>query len=166
MNYVTREELRGLTPLGLVVLYVNRANDLGIDEKQVKIDKLVRKQDGNVEATVSPHEDTGWVNGPIVLTIPSVKVEEIYGATASVDYGAIEGKTLSDVLKEADLPPAPPSSVVVEHFDILTESQYLSLSYRLTYANAFFVGDIIVTIENAPNNLDSLRLLNNLFIGN
>ena len=167
MNYVTREELRGLSPKGLVVLYVNRANDLFIEEKQIKIDKAVRKEDGIVEVTVSPDQTTGWVNGPIVVQIPAIQVGEIYAEETSVAFADItEDKVLMDILTAADLPPCPPSSVEVAYYDILADGPDMVIGYRLKYTNAFFVGETVVAITGAPNNLDTLRLLNQFFIGN
>lgn len=166
MSYVTRDELRGLTPLGLVVLFVNRANDLGIKENQIKIDKAIRGVDGNVSVTVSPTDITGWVNGPIEVIIPPVDVVAVYGGEVRINYEAIGEKPLTEVLAEADFPPCPPASIEVDWFNILAEGPHLDIAYRFKYTNAFFIGELVVEVDNAPNNLDSLRILNNLFIGN
>lgn len=166
MSYVTRDELRGLSPRGLIVLYVNRVNDLGVTEGQIKLTKLTRLEDGTVEAIVEPDQSTGWNNGPIILKVPSVNVEEVYGQSVDIDFLSIGSKVRDEVLNDADLPPAPPATVEVAEFDILNEGPHLSISYRLTYSNAFFTGSVVAVITNAPNNLDTLRILNNLFIGN
>lgn len=165
MATVTRAELQGLAPIDLIVLYLNRINDLDVQKEQVKLDHVSRLEDGTVEATVSPALGSTWVNGPIKILISPINVPDVYTGENLVDFTTIEGKDLFTVLKEANLPPAPPSSVAVEEFDILAEGPHLVISYRLKYTNAFFVGELVVGVKNAPNDLDSLRVLNNLFLG-
>jgi hypothetical protein len=160
---ISRDELRGISFLQLICLYVNRAGDLAIEPKQIKLDSVTRLEGGNVRVKISPERITGWTNGPIEVIIPPVEVDKVYDETV-IDWQDIQGKTLEEVLKIAALPPPLPTRVEVEEYDMLYPGAELKLKYRLTYTNAFFVGETIVRISGAPNNLDSLAVLNTLFI--
>lgn len=164
MVSVTRAELKGISVIELIVLYLNRLNDMELEKEQIKLLKVTRKEDGNVEVIIGPAEGTGWQNGPITFLAPPVQVGEVYAEAVELDYGIVGEKTLTQILEELDMPPCPPSTVAVEHFDFLAGGPYLDLSYKLSYTNAFFVGDVVVKVNNAPNSLDSLRILNQLFL--
>lgn len=164
MSTVTRAELRGISVGDLIVLHLNRAGDLNIVKEQIKLKTATKLEDGNVQCVLEPAVGTNWDNGPITVIIPPVKVDEIYDETV-IDYTTLGDKTLSQILLFADLPPPLPTTVEVFEYNMLDPGNELKLKYRLTYTNAFFVGSLIVRISNAPNNLDSLRILNNIFIG-
>jgi hypothetical protein len=160
---ITRDELRGISVSGLITLYVNRAGDLNIESKHLKLETATRLENGDVRCKLTPAPETGWNNGPIEVVIPPVRVGEVYDET-EIQWADIGTHTLEEVFKQANLPPPAPSSVEVEEYLMLDPGPELKLKYRLTYTHAFFMGDVIVRIAGAPNNLDSLEFLNNLFI--
>lgn len=165
MKPITREELRGITVLDLICLHVNRANDIVISPKQIKLKQTTRQADGTVKVVLEPSTEVNWNNGPIEVVIPSVNVNEVYPEEVVIDFTTIGTYTLDEVLKLADLPPCPPATVDVKEYLMLDPGQELKIKYNLLYSNAFFTGTAIVRVANAPNNLDSLRTLNKLFLG-
>ena len=164
MKQITRAELRGISIADLVVLHLNRAGDINIVAEQIKMGKVTLQEDDTLLISLSPDPKTGWNHGPIDVTIPRVKVDEIYDETV-IEWADCQGKTLAEVLTAAHMPPPPPSSVVVSEYLMLDPGPELKIKYALNYTNAFFTGTVVVRIANAPNNLDTLRFLNLLFTG-
>lgn len=164
MSQITRAELRGISIAGLICLHLNRAGDMAIVPAQIKIDSAIRRDDGNVVVVLSPDPVTWWDNGPVTVIIPPVDVNTVYEETV-IDYAAIGDLPLAKVLANAALPPPAPTQIIVGEYLMLDPGPELKIKYVLTYTNAFFAGSVTVRIANAPNNLDTLRILNKLFIG-